>query len=78
MIFYVIILKMNNFWNNIMFDKIDTILSDMKNRNYKDQDQIDNLVQHLEIYQKKIDSYPTHKNFVLIALCVMDFFLILS
>jgi len=48
MIFYGIILKMNNFWNSIMFDKIDSILSDMKKRNYKEEleDEI-NLMQYL-------------------------------
>ena len=38
MIFYVIILRMNHFWNNIMFDKIEVILKDMKKHNYKEED----------------------------------------
>jgi hypothetical protein len=52
LIFYIIILKMKNFWNTIMFDKIENILKDMKKSKsvHHSQAEFDNLVAHLEIY----------------------------
>lgn len=77
LIFYVIILKMKNFWNTIMFDKIENILADMKKAKTSQSSEFDNLVIHLEKYKARIARYNCQKWFIVIALCSIELLLVL-